>query len=217
MSAHATVLATRTASSDAPRERGRADPTGGTCVGPLRGRPLRVLWCPNPVFVRVVVDYEAGSRTLGRQMMKFIANTVTALLAVIALGGCAQTGHLYPANAEASATGVLEAHYKAYGTGHGELTIAMPDGEVLNGEYTIVRQGAIGFGSIIASVSGPGGSAYGSGFASGYAMEGGSPGMASVYGTKGTSMQCEFYNDNWSGHGYGGCRSSTGALYRLQY
>jgi hypothetical protein len=51
----------------------------------------------------------------------------------------------------------------------------MPDGEVLKGEYSIVRDGAVGFGSIIAS-------AYGLG-----------------------------------GHGYGACRSSKGAIYRLQY
>jgi hypothetical protein len=149
-------------------------------------------------------------------MTKPIAN-VGVFLAVIALAGCAKMGHLYPANADASATGVLEAHYKAYGTGHGEMEIPMPDGEVLKGEYSLVRQGAIGFGSILAAVSGPGGSAYGYGTATSYVIEGGSPGMASVFGTKGTSMQCEFYNDNLSGHGYGGCRSSTGALYRLQY
>jgi hypothetical protein len=30
-------------------------------------------------------------------------------------------------------------------------------------------------------------------------------------------MQCEFYNDNVSGHGNGACKSSKGALYRLVY
>lgn len=30
-------------------------------------------------------------------------------------------------------------------------------------------------------------------------------------------MQCEVYNDNLSGHGFGGYKSSTGALYRIQY
>ncbi len=41
--------------------------------------------------------------------------------------------------------------------------------------------------------------------------------MASAFGSKGTSIDCEFYNDNVSGHGMGACKSSQGVLYRLQY
>jgi len=93
----------------------------------------------------------------------------------------------------------------------------MPDGEVLKGEYSLVRGGSIGFGNIYGSVYGTGGSASISGSSTSYAIPGGSPGMASAFGTKGTSIQCEFYNDNFSGHGYGACKSSNGALYRIQY
>jgi len=41
--------------------------------------------------------------------------------------------------------------------------------------------------------------------------------MAALFGPKGTTMECEFLNDNGSGHGNGACKSSKGALYRLQY
>jgi hypothetical protein len=93
----------------------------------------------------------------------------------------------------------------------------MPDGEVLTGEYALVRGGAIGCGSIDRSVYGPGGTTTGTATATSYAVPGGSPGMVSAFGDRGTAMECEVYNDNFSGHRYGACRSSKGALYRLWF
>lgn len=144
---------------------------------------------------------------------------IVAVLTALVLAGCAteRAARLYPANDAAMPLGVLEARFMAHGTGNGEVEITLSDGELLKGEYSIVRDGAIGFGTIFASVYGPRGSASGSAFSTSYAMEGRSPGIASAFGTKGTRMQCEFYNDNWSGHGYGACQSSRGSLYRLQY
>ena len=141
------------------------------------------------------------------------------LIACLALASasCAKTAHFYPANQEASTTGVLNAEYMSYGTGNGAMTIKMPDGETLKGEYSIVRGGTVGFGNIYASVYGTAGAATGMASSMSYAMPGGSPAVASLFGDRGTSMQCEFYNDNVSGHGYGGCQSSKGGLYRLQY
>lgn len=144
-------------------------------------------------------------------------NILPFLAFALLVSGCARTVHLYPTNDLAQQTGVLEGHFKAYGTGHVTITATMPDGEELNGEATVVRGGDIGFGTIFASASGTGGYASGMGTSIMYDMPGSSPGMASLYGTHGTSMQCEFMNDNNSGHGYGGCKASTGALYRLQY
>lgn len=145
------------------------------------------------------------------------ARFIPTLLVGIFVSGCAMTAHLYPANDVATSGGVLEAHFTAYGTGHTTVSATMPDGEILTGEATVVRGGSMGFGTIFASVYGAGGSAAGSGISTSYNIPGGSPGMASLFGTKGTSMECEFYNDNFSGHGYGGCKSSKGGLYRLQY
>lgn len=134
-----------------------------------------------------------------------------------ALAGCARTARMYPANDLASSSGVLTARFMAYGSGNGEIEITMPDGELVKGEYSIVRGGAMGFGNIYGSVYGSGGSATFSGSTNSYVVPGGSPGMASAFGDKGTTMQCEFYNDNFSGHGNGACKSSKNALYRLQY
>jgi hypothetical protein len=126
-------------------------------------------------------------------------------------------GRLYPANDVAATSGVLTLEYVSRGTGAGPITIVMPNGETMQGEYTIVRGGGVGFGSIFATVYGPQGSASGVATSTSHDIPGGSPGVASLFGDRGTSMQCEFYNDNISGHGYGACRSSNGAVWRLQY
>ncbi len=137
--------------------------------------------------------------------------------AVLITAGCVRTARLYPANDLSNQEGVLTANFKSYGTGHGSIEILATNGEVFNGEYSIVRGGAIGFGSVYASVYGPGGSAGGYGTGVTQVTPGGSPGTASAYSNKQRSMLCEFYNDNFSGHGHGACRRSDGALYRLQY
>ncbi|MGZ5140212.1 MAG: hypothetical protein ACXWCX_20660 [Burkholderiales bacterium] len=140
------------------------------------------------------------------------------MLAIV-LAGCAmeRAARLYPANDAAAKNGVVEARFVSHGNGNGALEITMADGEMVKGEYSIVRQGAIGFGSIVGSVFGPDGSTSASAFRGNYSIQGGSPSIASAFGNKGTHMSCEFYNDNMSGHGYGACRSSVNALYRLQY
>ncbi len=137
------------------------------------------------------------------------------LAAVVA--ACEKTARLYPANDEAATGGVLLGKYMAYGTGNGEIEIPMPDGELMKGEYSLVRGGEMGFGTIYAKVYAPGVTATGVGTSTVTTVPGGSPGQASLFGDKGTRMQCEFYNDNFSGHGYGACQSSNGALYRIQY
>lgn len=139
------------------------------------------------------------------------------MLVGLSLVGCARDARLYPVNQSANKNGVLVAHFMSYGTGHGEIEIPMPNGELLKGEYSLVRGGSIGFGSIYGAVYGNGGSASVAGTTTSYEIPGGSPGRADAFGDKGTSMQCEFYNDNFSGHGYGGCKTSKGALYRIQY
>ncbi len=133
------------------------------------------------------------------------------------LTGCSRNARLYPANDIAIAGGVLVAKFKSYGSGNGEIEISMPDGEVLNGEYSLVRGGSSSFGSLYGSVYGTGGSATITGSANSHIIPGGSQGMASLFGNKGTAMECEFINDNFSGHGNGACKTSTKAMYRLQF
>lgn len=144
-------------------------------------------------------------------------NTLILFILCFAIVGCSRNARLYPANDVATVGGVLTAHFMSYGTGNGEMEITLTDGEVLKGEYSIVRGGAMGFGNVYGSVYGAGGSSTVSGSTNSYVVPGGSPGMASLFGNKGTSMECEFYNDNFSGHGHGACKSTGNALYRLQY
>ena len=146
--------------------------------------------------------------------------TAALLSLALAQTSCAMTivrsAHLYPANDLARPYGVLEATFEARGTGHGNVTMTLTDGETAKGEFSIVRGGAVGFGNLYAQVYGD---VSGSVSATTVprTMPGGSPGMASAYGDRGTSVDCEFYNDNTSGHGMGACRTSKGALYRLRY
>lgn len=143
---------------------------------------------------------------------------IATLFICLALAGCARDARLYPANDIASAGGVLHARFMAYGTGNGSIEIRLPSEELLTGEYSIVRGGSASFGAIYGQVYGPvtAPGSFSAG-ASSYTVPGGSPGMASMFGDKGTRAECEFYNDNFSGHGNGACRISNGALYRLQY
>ena len=107
-------------------------------------------------------------------------NFLLVVLIGVAFMGCARNARLYPANDLAIASGVLTARFMAYGTGNGEIEITMPDGELLKGEYSIVRGGAMGFGNIYGAVYGSGGSASFSGGTNSYVIPGGSPGMAST-------------------------------------
>lgn len=150
------------------------------------------------------------------------AGRAIAVLILLVLFGCAtgpQRGavQFYPANQEANAFGVLNGEYVTNGAGNGTINVVTADGEVLTGQYSIVQRGAVGFGSIYGSVYGDAGSASGFGISRAAALETASPGMASLFGNKGTSMQCEFYNDNRTHHGFGGCRTTKGALFRLQF
>jgi len=147
-----------------------------------------------------------------------------AMLAA-SLIACTASVRLYPVNDLAAPTGVLVGEYVNYGIGSGRVTVRMPNGEVLQGEYTTVDTSTTGFGSIFSQVSG---SAYGTGgtvatsgtgtaFGSATYVKGASPGVVSLFGNRGTSMQCEYFVNNLSGSGSGACRSNSGALYRLHF
>jgi hypothetical protein len=144
---------------------------------------------------------------------------ICASVSSLILTGCTvtRTVHLYPANPTPSKTAVVQGVIVGHGQGHGTAKLIMPDGEILLGEYSIVFGGSVGFGTILGSVSGPGGAASVNGVSESVKIEGRGEGSASLVGDRGTSMQCEFLNNNMTGHGMGACRSSKGELYRLLY
>lgn len=136
---------------------------------------------------------------------------------LLALGGCAMTAQLYPANDTAHTLGPLVANMKAYGVGSGPVSVTMPDGEVLVGRYSVNMGGSASFGSLYTSVYGSRGYASASGFGSAFSMPNSSGGMADLIGPRGTTAHCEFVNNNWGGHGNGACQLSGGQVYRMQY
>lgn len=141
-----------------------------------------------------------------------------AAMAAFCAGGCTveRFVHLYPANDVATETGVLTGHIVGR-RGHGTIDASLPDGEYLQGEYTYVPSGSMNFGHVFGMVYGRGGFTSVSGTSTGFTMSGTAEGQADLFGNRGTSAHCEFLNSNMTGHGYGACLSSKGALYRFEY
>jgi hypothetical protein len=146
-----------------------------------------------------------------------ILMVVCAAAVGLAVAGCTGKAELYPANDTARAVGPLKANFQRAGVGSGAIRLQLPDGEVLTGRYSVNVSGASSFGSIYATAYGTGGAASAVGSSSAFAIPNGSPGFADLYGPKGTGAQCEFFNNNLTGHGNGACRLSTGAVYRMQF
>lgn len=146
--------------------------------------------------------------------MKKLALLVFVLLFLVA---CTKHARLYPVNDLASTTGVLKAKYSDYGTGYGEITIVMPDGETLSGEYTTGRSINLNFGNILSNVYGTEGGAFGTGTSTSFRLSDTSPGIATLYGDRGTMMQCEYFIGKRAGKGRGACKKNDGSLYRLQF
>jgi hypothetical protein len=133
------------------------------------------------------------------------------------LAGCSTTAHLYPENDAATQIGVVTGKFVAHGTGHVNITAQMPDGENMQGEASILRGGEMGFGISNASVYGSRAYANASGISIASEIPEASGGQAALYGDRGTTIFCDFGNDNMGGHGYGTCHSNKGAVWRLQY
>ena len=109
----------------------------------------------------------------------------------------------------------MHARFIAHGIGVGEAMLTMPDGDTMTGFYHIQRGLMNGFGDIIvAALTSQGRDAMISAIG-GYQVV--SAGTATVNSPTGKSANCEFYNNNLSGHGFGACELPGGALYQLKY
>ena len=146
--------------------------------------------------------------------MKKLALPMFVLLFLVA---CAKHARLYPVNDLASTTGVLKAKYIDTGAGYGEITIVMPDGETLSGEYTTGRAINLNFGNLLSNVYGTEEGAFGTGTATVLRLQGTNPGIATLYGDRGTLMQCEYFIGNLAGKGRGACKKNDGSLYRVEF
>ncbi len=132
--------------------------------------------------------------------MRFPAPALLLLL----LPGCTGAATAYPINDQAIQTGVPKVEFIRYGTGGGPLTVTMPDGEVLKGEYRVISNVGIGFG-------------FGArGTATAIGAGGSSPVAASVVGSHGTVMTCDGAVD-LGGRGVADCATNRGARYRMMF
>ncbi|MGH6673885.1 MAG: hypothetical protein ACRECV_18200 [Xanthobacteraceae bacterium] len=99
--------------------------------------------------------------------------------------------------------GVPKIKFVREGLGHGPVTITMPDGEILKGEYQVTQNAAVGFGfsgSYTATAIG-----YGA-----------SPVVLSATDAQGTIFNCQGSVDI-DGNGSGTCQDNHGNTYRVMY
>lgn len=155
--------------------------------------------------------------------------------ALLLLSGCG-TASLYPVNDKAKKIGLVKLNYSQGLTGlGGEVTGTMPNGETLEGEYTSVDTASHAFGNIYSSVftngtanttvtgnglmvngttnySGVGTTSSTAHFIS---SSGSRPGIVSLVGNQGTSIECEYLFNAFGGDGLGACATQNGALFRM--
>ena len=98
---------------------------------------------------------------------------------------------------------------------NGKIWITLPSGEKLAGEYSVVREGASGWGSVYSTAVGGGYIVTGTSNAySGWAAHS-AQGTAILSGDNNKSMTCEFIVG--SIHGSGGCQDQDGNRYKLLF
>lgn len=128
------------------------------------------------------------------------------MVAVALLGAlctaCADQGRVYPLDDASLRAGIPTVDFKRYGLGHGPITMTMPDGEVLQGEYQVTNNGSVAVGFA------------GGHMATAVASGSGRPVVANAIGNRGTIMNCEGVIDI-SGHGSLICHSNRGLSYRI--
>lgn len=126
-----------------------------------------------------------------------------AAAALVGLCACTDRARMYPMDEAAIRMGTVTVDFVRQGMGHGPVTMTMPDGEVLQGEYQITENAAVGMGF--------------SGLRSSTAVAFGSGRrvVISAVGGRGTISNCEGTVDI-GGHGSGIC-DIRGAKFRMMF
>lgn len=154
--------------------------------------------------------------------MRPIAIITAALAFLVLASGCTRTMTLV--DMESGQT--LKAEFTDTPGTNGTITVTMPDGEVLKGNYTGVREDErFGFTSATATASahsstGETAHVQGSGFSHGYSVGGQGKAYGLLTSTRpGSSLVMEILATYGvlSGHGYGKARTNDGRFYRVQF
>jgi hypothetical protein len=64
----------------------------------------------------------------------------------LALAACSDSARVYPVDPTAMQAGTPKIQFERYGMGRGPVTVTMPDGEILHGEYQVTENAAVGIG-----------------------------------------------------------------------
>lgn len=125
------------------------------------------------------------------------------LLSAAGLLGCTSQARIYPMDDAALKAGAPKIEFTQYGLGRGPVTITMPDGEILKGEFQVtdsatIGTGVVGLTSVTAMSSGP------------------SAVVLAATGDRGTIINCEGTTDIM-GHGSGICSTNKGRKYRVMF
>ncbi|MFZ1922284.1 MAG: hypothetical protein WA280_04860 [Xanthobacteraceae bacterium] len=109
---------------------------------------------------------------------------------------------MFPLDDASLAAGIPKVDFVMYGTGHGPVTVTMPDGEILTGEYQVTENEAVGL--VMA----------GTHVATAMAAGSGRPVAVNATGSRGTIMSCDGALDV-GGHGTLVCHTNRGTNYRV--
>lgn len=118
--------------------------------------------------------------------------------------GCTDYARVYPLDETTAKMGMPKVEFVRQGLGHGPITITMPDGEIIKGEYQIAENAAVGMGVA------------GGRLATAVTYGSGRHFVGNGVGDRGTISACEGVVDI-GGHGFGDCQDSRGAKYRIMF
>jgi hypothetical protein len=132
--------------------------------------------------------------------------TFAACVLVLTLTACSynDSARVYPLDPAAMQAGTPKIDFERHGTGRGPVTVTMPDGEILHGEYQVTEDAAVGIG--FAGTHAATAIGYGSNRRV----------VISATGDHGTIMNCDGTADI-DGHGSGTCETSRGFKYRVMF
>jgi len=128
---------------------------------------------------------------------------LAVFIGFLLLSGCTDSARIFPMDQASLQAGVPKFEFVRQGLGHGPVTITMPSGEILHGEYQITEDAAVGIaiaGARTATAVG-----YGSNRHT----------VVSANGPQ-TIMNCDATADV-GGHGSGICQTDKGLKYQVMF
>lgn len=132
---------------------------------------------------------------------------------LLGIMGCSLNSTMVPVSGPAAAKGqAINATFTWNGTGHGQIEMTLPSGEVCKGSYSTIADGF----STSASGSFFSQQLYATYHGSAATIANKQYGQALLTGDKGTTMQVEYFTSAMSPtHGYGLAKDNRGNIYRL--